>query len=54
MKRDRSDVSETEPHVFDQTNGVVDLGANGPDPDTAGTPGRGPVAGIAMLSTQKP
>jgi hypothetical protein len=56
MKRDQPDETGGEPHVFDQTNGVVDLGANGPDADdvTAGKPDNRTVAGIAMLSTTRP
>lgn len=56
MKGTRSDATGTEPHVFDQTNGVVDLGDDGTDSDgvKAGKPDSRSVAGIAMLSTQRP
>lgn len=54
MRRDQQQRADDEPHVFDQTNGVVDLGAS-PAPDGTGTRERDrTVSGVAMLSTQKP
>lgn len=54
MKREEHD-TDVEPHVFDQTNGVVGLGTEaGSDDLRAGRPDRRTVAGIAMLSTQRP
>ena len=54
MPRDRADTTDPEPHVFDQTNGLVDLGTNEQDEVGAGKPDNRSVAGIAMLSTQRP
>lgn len=56
MKQDRADRADVQTHVFDQTNGVVDLGTdeqarNIGESDDAH---RRTVAGIAMLSTQRP
>ena len=59
MKRDQSDAADVEPHVFDQTNGVVDLGATEPvrsssDDVKSGKPDNRSVAGIAMLTIKRP
>lgn len=55
MKR-RNDEPEVEPHVFDQTNGMVDLGEDErrrPEPDRDADRRR-TVGGIAMLSANRP
>ena len=56
MQRDQHDPSVDEPHVFDQTNGVVDLGER--EARTADTERdqarRRTVGGIAMLSANRP
>jgi hypothetical protein len=54
MKRDRPETAAVDPHVFDQTNGVVDLGVTEPAHIERGKPDTRSVAGIAMLSTQRP
>ena len=57
MKRDRSDRADVEPHVFDQTNGVVDLGAAESvraEPDDGTAVRNRPVAGAAMLGVKRP
>jgi hypothetical protein len=59
MKRDHTDLTDVEPHVFDQTNGVVDLGASEPVQPTSddvrtGKPDNRTVAGIAMMSVKRP
>lgn len=54
MRREQEHRADDESHGFDQTNGVVDLGA-APAPDVAGARERDrAVSGVAMLSTQKP
>lgn len=56
MKRDHSDSTDVEPHVFDQTNGVVDLGDTTPpaaEADQRSDRNR-TVGGIAMLSANRP
>ena len=55
MKRDPDD-ADFEPHLFDQTNGLVDLGTDTPDRvesdrDEARSP---TIGGIAMLSVNRP
>jgi hypothetical protein len=53
MKHDETDATETEPHVFDQTNGVVDLEQDGsadPKHGTTNRPDNRTVAGVAMWS----
>lgn len=56
MKRDHSDPADAEPHVFDQTNGVVDLGEATPRTTDAdgGSDRHRTVGGIAMLSANRP
>jgi hypothetical protein len=54
MRHDKHDTTDIEPHVFDQTNGVVDLGSDVSPDVGAGKPDARSVAGIAMLSTQRP
>ena len=56
MQRDHSDGPDVEPHVFDQTNGLVDLGEATPlatDADRRSDRNR-TVSGIAMLSANRP
>lgn len=55
MKREAEDTS-SEPHVFDQTNGLVDLGEDSPGrPETGSSGARNRViGGIAMLSANRP
>ncbi len=55
MKRIHSESADVEPHVFDQTNGVVDLGET-PTATEAdhGTDRNRTVGGIAMLSANRP
>ncbi|MCU1472016.1 hypothetical protein [Amnibacterium sp.] len=51
-----TDEPDVEPHVFDQTNGLVDLGPDGPERRESGD-GRvrsQTVGGIAMLSANRP
>jgi hypothetical protein len=55
MKR-RADETDVEPHVFDQTNGLVDLGTSTPEDlesDRDAARNR-TVSGIAMLSANRP
>ena len=56
MKRNRPDATEPEPHVFDQTNGLVDRGADTSErSDSERDRGRNQVVGgIAMLSANRP
>lgn len=54
MKHDRDETADVEPHVFDQTNGVVDLGTDEPARSSSTATRDRTVGGIAMLSTQKP
>lgn len=54
MKRNQSEPGADESHVFDQTNGVVDLGAKKLEHTSAAGDRDRTVSGIAMLSTQKP
>ena len=52
----RTDETDVEPHVFDQTNGLVDLGPSSSepaDPDREKTRNQ-TVGGIAMLSANRP
>ena len=51
----RTDQDDVEPHVFDQTNGVVDLGeeATAEDAERARVRDR-TIGGIAMLSANRP
>ena len=56
MQRDHSDEPDFGPHVFDQTNGVVDLGEathRATDADRRSDRNR-TVSGIAMLSANRP
>jgi hypothetical protein len=56
MQRNHSDSTDVEPHVFDQTNGLVDLGETTPeatDADHRSERNR-TVSGIAMLSANRP
>ena len=51
MKRDQNDATDVEPHVFDQTNGAVDVSEPaGSDPEHGGgtRPDNRTVAGVAM------
>lgn len=56
MQRDHHDSAEVEPHVFDQTNGLVDLGGTEPRTSDADheTNRHRTVGGIAMLSANRP
>jgi hypothetical protein len=56
MQREHSEPADLEPHVFDQTNGVVDLGeATPPGPEAErGAERNRTVRGIAMLSANRP
>ena len=56
MKRDHEDSTDVEPHVFDQTNGLVDLGETTPEATDAdqGSERNRTVSGIAMLSANRP
>jgi hypothetical protein len=50
------DETDVEPHVFDQTNGLVDLGVDKPEhPDSDRDEARNrAIGGIAMLSANRP
>ena len=52
----KADETDPEPHVFDQTNGVVDLGAAEPERSEVERDAlrRRTVGGIAMLSANRP
>lgn len=56
MQRDHSDSAEVEPHVFDQTNGLVDFGETKPEASDADRERdrHRTVGGIAMLSANRP
>lgn len=55
MKRTTED-TDAEPHVFDQTNGLVDLGPDAPEHPVSegGSERNRTVRGIAMLSANRP
>lgn len=54
MKR-KTDLADVEPHVFDQTNGLVDLGEQAALADVERDKARNQtVGGIAMLSANRP
>jgi len=56
MKRDRTDSTDVEPHVFDQTNGLVDRGDTPPETTASDRDAdrNRTVSGIAMLSANRP
>lgn len=55
MKR-KADETDLEPHVFDRTNGVVDLGTGKPERSEADRDAlrHRTAGGIAMLSANRP